>query len=61
MTPAESPSCCCTDNPGTADTAKTLFVSVIMPVRNEARFIERTLAQLVGARLRPRSVRDHRR
>ena len=26
----------------------TLFISVIVPVRNEARFIERTLAQLVG-------------
>jgi succinoglycan biosynthesis protein ExoA len=28
--------------------AGSLFVSVIMPVRNEARFIERTLAQLVN-------------
>ncbi len=27
---------------------RTLFVSVIVPVRNEARFIERTLAQLAG-------------
>ena len=31
-----------------AKEAGTPFISVIVPVRNEARFIERTLAQLVG-------------
>lgn len=31
-----------------AKEAGTLFISVIVPVRNEARFIQRTLSQLVG-------------
>ena len=30
------------------DCHKTLFISVIVPVRNEAKFIEHTLAQLTG-------------
>ena len=30
------------------DCRQTLFISVIVPVRNESRFIERTLTQLIG-------------
>jgi succinoglycan biosynthesis protein ExoA len=46
--PTESLSSCRSEHGDTADLAQTLFISVIMPVRNEAGFIERTLAQLVA-------------
>jgi len=47
MTPAESPFCCRSDARDVAGLTNTPFITVVMPVRNEARFIERTLAQLV--------------
>jgi succinoglycan biosynthesis protein ExoA len=47
MTPTESLSCCRSDDRSMADVAKALFISVVVPVRNEAGFIDRTLAQLV--------------
>jgi succinoglycan biosynthesis protein ExoA len=36
------------DESNLADDARLLFVSVILPVRNEARFIQRVLTELVG-------------
>ena len=47
MTPAESIVCRRSEDCGPANHTETLFISVIMPVRNEARFIGRTLTQLV--------------
>ena len=53
MTPAESPSCCRSDARDAADLAEDLFITVIMPVRNEAKFIERTFTQLVAQNYDP--------
>jgi len=47
MTSVEPHSYCNSDNGNGVDRADSLFISVIMAVRNEARFIERTLTQLV--------------
>ena len=47
MTPAEALSCRRSDAHDSAKIAEALFITVIMPVRNEAKFIERTLSQLV--------------
>jgi succinoglycan biosynthesis protein ExoA len=48
MLPTDSPSSLAADDCAAADRAEPLFISVIMPVRNEAKFIERTLCQLVA-------------
>ena len=53
MTPAESPLCCRSDDRDAANLIKTLFITVIMPVRNEAKYIERTLTQLVAQNYDP--------
>jgi succinoglycan biosynthesis protein ExoA len=48
MTPAQSPSRCRSNDRDAVDRTETLFITVIMPVRNEAKFIERTLTQVVA-------------
>jgi len=48
LMPAESLSGCHSNDRDTAERTKALFISVIVPVRNEAKFIERTLSQLVA-------------
>ncbi len=53
MTPAKSPSCDRSDARDAAVLAEALFITVIMPVRNEAKFIERTLTQLVAQNYDP--------
>lgn len=53
MTPAESLSCCRSDNRKAVDFTETLFITVIMPVRNEAKYIEQTLSQLVAQKYNP--------
>ncbi len=47
MTPVESSSRCSTEGCDAASVVEALLITVIMPVRNEAKHIERTLAQLV--------------
>jgi succinoglycan biosynthesis protein ExoA len=47
MTPAEPRLCTQSHDRNAAIPTETLFISVIMPVRNEAKLIERTLGQLV--------------
>ncbi|MBU4272661.1 MAG: glycosyltransferase family 2 protein [Planctomycetes bacterium] len=53
MTPAESLSCRRSDARDSAKITETLFITVIMPVRNEVKWIERTLTQLVTQKYDP--------
>ena len=53
MTPAEPRLCSPPRDRDAAILAQRLFITVIMPVRNEAKFIERTLTQLVAQNYDP--------
>ncbi len=53
MTPTEPRLCASSHDRDAAILAQTLFITVIMPVRNEAKFIERTLTQLVAQNYDP--------